>query len=36
MDFNNEKDDIIGIIKEIASVLFYLILGKQYKSVELP
>ena len=35
MDFNDEKDYIMRMIKEIASVLFSLILGKQYKSVEL-
>ncbi|MBD5444257.1 MAG: hypothetical protein HDR29_01770, partial [Lachnospiraceae bacterium] len=36
MDFNNEKDYIMRVIKEIARVLFSLMLGKQYKSVELP
>ena len=35
MDFNDEKDYIMRMIKEIARVLFSLILGKQYKSVEL-
>ncbi len=35
MDFNNEKDYIMRVIKEIARVLFSLMLGKQYKSVEL-
>ena len=35
MDFNDEKDYIMRMIKEIASVIFSLILGKQYKSVEL-
>lgn len=36
MDFNDEKDYIMRIIKEMVRVLFSLILGKQYKSVELP
>ena len=36
MDFINEKDYIMRVIKEIARVLFSLMLGKQYKSVELP
>ena len=36
MDFNDEKDYIMRIIKELARVLFSLMLGKQYKSVELP
>lgn len=36
MDFNDEKDYIMRIIKEMARVLFSLMLGKQYKSVELP
>lgn len=35
MDFNDEKDYIMRIIKELVRVLFSLILGKQYKSVEL-
>lgn len=36
MDFNDEKDYIMRIIKEMVRVLFSLVLGKQYKSVELP
>lgn len=36
MDFNDEKDYIMRIIKEMVRVLFSLILGKQYRSVELP
>lgn len=36
MDFNDEKDYIMRIIKEMTRVLFSLMLGKQYKSVELP
>ncbi len=36
MDFNDEKDYIMRIIKEMVNVLFSLMLGKQYKSVELP
>lgn len=36
MDFNDEKDYIMRIIKEMVRVLFSLMLGKQYKSVELP
>ena len=36
MDFNDEKDYIMRIIKEVVRVLFSLMLGKQYKSVELP
>ena len=36
MDFNHEKDYIMRIIKEMVRVLFSLMLGKQYKSVELP
>lgn len=36
MDFNDEKDYIMRIIKEMVRVLFSLILGKQYESVELP
>ncbi len=36
MDFNDEKDYIMRIIKELVRVLFSLMLGKQYKSVELP
>lgn len=35
MNFNDEKDYIMRIIKEMARVLFSLVLGKQYKSVEL-
>ena len=35
MDFNDEKDYIMRIIKELVRVLFSLMLGKQYKSVEL-
>ena len=36
MDFNDEKDYIMRIIKEMVRVLFFFFLGKQYKSVELP
>lgn len=36
MDFNNEKDYIMRIIKELVRVLFSLMFGKQYVSVELP
>ena len=36
MDFIDEKDYIMRLIKEAVRVLFSLILGKQYKSVELP
>ena len=36
MNFNDEKDYIMRMIKEMVSVLFSLMLGKQYKSVELP
>lgn len=36
MDFHNEKDYIMRIIKEMVRVLFSLMLGKQYRSVELP
>ncbi len=36
MNFNDEQDYIMRIIKEMVSVLFSLMLGKQYKSVELP
>lgn len=36
MDFNDEKDYTMRIIKEMVRVLFSLMLGKQYKSVELP
>lgn len=36
MDFNDEKDYIMRIIKEMVRVLFSLMLGKQYRSVELP
>lgn len=35
MNFNDEKDYIMRIIKEMVRVLFSLMLGKQYKSVEL-
>lgn len=35
MDFNDEKDYIMRMIKQVARVLFSLMLGKQYKSVEL-
>lgn len=34
MDFNDEKDYIMRIIKEMVRVLFSLMLGKQYRSVE--
>ena len=36
MDFNDEKDYIMRIIKEMVRVLFSLMLGKQYESGELP
>ena len=36
MDFNDEKDYIMRIIKELVRVLFSLMFGNQYKSVELP
>ncbi len=36
MDFNDEKDYIMRIIKEMVRVLFSLMLGKQYRFVELP
>lgn len=36
MDFNDEQDYIMRMIKEMVRVLFSLILGKQYESVELP
>lgn len=36
MDFNDEKDYVMRIIKEMVRVLFSLMSGKQYKSVELP
>lgn len=36
MDFNDEKDYIMRIIKEMVRVVFSLMFGKQYKSVELP
>lgn len=36
MDFTDEKDYIMRIIKEMFRVLFSLMLGKQYRSVELP
>ena len=35
MDFIDEKDYIMRLIKEAVRVLFSLMLGKQYKSVEL-
>lgn len=35
MDFNDEKDYIMRMIKEITRVLFSIILGKEYRSVEL-
>lgn len=35
MTFNDEEDYIMRIIKEMVRVLFSLMLGKQYKSVEL-
>ena len=35
MDFTDEKDYIMRIIKEMARVLFSLVLGKKYVSVEL-
>jgi len=35
MDFNDEKDYIMRMIKEMVRVLFSLMLGKQYQSVEL-
>lgn len=35
MNFNDEKDYIMRMIKEMARVLFSLILGRQYQSVEL-
>ncbi len=36
MDFTDEKDYIMRIIKEMFRVLFSLMLGKQYQSVDLP
>jgi len=36
MDFNDEKDYIMRIIREMVRVLFSLMLGKQYQSVALP
>ncbi len=36
MNFNDEKDYIMRIIKEMVRVLFSLMLGKQYQSIELP
>jgi len=36
MDFNDEKDYIIRVIREMVRVLFLLLFGKQYQSVELP
>lgn len=35
MDFHDEKDYIMRMIKELTRVLFSLMFGKQYKSVEL-
>ncbi len=35
MDFTDEKDYIMRIIKEMVKVLFSLVLGKKYVSVEL-
>lgn len=34
MDFNDEKDYIMRMIKEMVRILFSLMLGKQYVSVE--
>lgn len=36
MIYEDEKDYIMRIIKEMARVLFSLMLGKEYKQVELP
>ncbi len=36
MNFSDEKDYIMRIIKEMVRVLFSLMLGKEYTSVELP
>ena len=36
MNINDEKDYVMRIIKEMVRVLFSLMLGKQYKSVEQP
>lgn len=36
MDFYDEKDYIMRMIKEMVRVVFSLMFGKQYKSVELP
>lgn len=36
MNFNDEKDYVMRIIKEMVRVLFSLMLGKQYKFVEQP
>ena len=36
MDFYDEKDYIMRMIKEMVKVLFSLMFGKQYNSVELP
>lgn len=36
MNYSDEKDYIMRIIKEMVRVLFSLMLGKQYTSVELP
>lgn len=36
MDFTDEKDYVMRMIKEMVRVLFSVILGKQYQSVELP
>ena len=35
MDFTDEKDYIMRIIKEMVRVLFYLVFGKKYVSVEI-
>lgn len=36
MNFKDEKDYLMRILEEMAGVLFSLLLGKQYTSVELP
>lgn len=36
MNFNDEKDYVMRIIKEMVRVLFSMMLGKSYNSVELP
>ncbi|MEY8517058.1 DUF6483 family protein [Lachnospiraceae bacterium 29-84] len=36
MDFNDEKDYIMRIIKEAVRVFYSVLFGKQYTSVELP